>query len=812
MKYRSISVLVLMALVASSSLMISGSDGESGEKVFHDGIPARSNFHGGNGTIDDPYQISNIQELQNISLNLTEHFILMNDIDAKDTRNWNGGEGFIPVGNSDVPFRGSLDGSGFEISGLWIDLPARSEVGLFVRTSGAWIHHVGIDATGIRGSSTVGVLMGNCYDSKIENCTISGKLTGSSSHCGGIIGYMSGEKGMVVNCSSDVDITMNGATRKQWVGGSIGRLESGITYNCLSKGDISLTAYGNANHIGGFVGQNNGIVEDCSSEVDIEIEGTTSLQCYYIGGMIGLNFGSIEGSSWAGFINMYPSSGALAADRTGGLVGYNLGPVSNCHSGGLIKITGTSHNTGGLTGYSRGPISGSFSSADIDIKASSYAGQTGALTGVIYYTQISDCFSSGSVDITVSSGNCDFTGGLVGEFQRGQVANCYSKSDLSITASGYIHNVGGLIGYCNQGTVDRTYSTGAIEIDLDGGYTQLIGGLVGQNYIGEISNSYTDGAITVTGNGNAYNIGGLVGWNNRGMSYVYSNNPVDISVSPTSTEAVHSVGGLIGYNSQTLEWAYAEGDITCDLSGSVPNNRFYMIGGLIGENIGGFISKVYSRNNISRTAGTGPGIKYKPERVGGLIGYSSGRILHSFSMGTLSINESEGGTDIGGLVGFNDGDISESYVMRSMFYTQAPVHSNLGGLVGNNDGGESPGSISDCYAILDDDPKTTTTEIGALVGNNAGKITACFYDKDVFAYDRAIVRGTGAADHSANTTTQMKKQETFVNSDWDFINSWGIIEDRTYPWLYPLYRAPVIKVEQREYANEDENYLVPYQV
>jgi len=812
MKYRSISVLILMFILASSIPSMSGGNGEAEDGVFNECLPTRNGFQGGNGTIDDPYQVSNVWELQNISMNLTEHFVLVEDIDASATRDWNGGEGFRPLGVGDFPFKGSLDGSGFEISDLWIDLPGNAEVGLFGSISEARIHHVEIDAAEIRGYMTLGILTGNGYQSIMENCTVSGKLTGSGNFIGGLLGNINGDRSMVRNCTSDADITVNGAGNKQYVGGLIGRSISGSTDNCISKGDLLIRGSGSFSNIGGSIGYNTGTVENCNSQMDIEIEGISSLSCYTTGGLIGQNGGNIVKSSWTGFMNLYPGSGTLHAYNTGGLTGYNGGALSNCFSGGLIKISGQSYNTGGLSGNSRGPISGSFSTADIDIQAPTFVGQTGGLVGSFYYAQLIDSYSTGSVDISVSAGNSDYTGGLIGDLQKGEIANCYSKSDVSATATGYVHNVGGLIGYCNQGAVDRTYSTGALEVNLDGGYTQTIGGLVGQNNIGEISNSYSTGSIKVTGNGNAFNIGGLAGSNNRGMSYVYSTVPIDISVSPTSTEAVHSVGGLIGYNSQSVEWAYAEGDITCNLAGSVPNNRFYRIGGLIGENMGGFISKVYSRNNISKTIGTGPGKIYKPERIGGLIGYSSGRILYSFSMGSLSINESEGGTDIGGLVGFNDGDISESYVMRAMFYTQAPGHSNIGGLVGNNDGGEVPGSISDSYTVIDDDPKTTTTEIGALVGNNAGTLASCFYDKEVFAYDRVIVRGAGSADHSANTTTEMKKEETFQKKDWDFINSWGIIEDRTYPWLYPLYRAPVIKIEKREHATEDEQYLVNYQV
>ena len=49
---------------------------------------------------------------------LGRHYRLMNDIDAYPTRNW-GDSGFIPLGDADTPFAGSLDGDGNVVRGLY---------------------------------------------------------------------------------------------------------------------------------------------------------------------------------------------------------------------------------------------------------------------------------------------------------------------------------------------------------------------------------------------------------------------------------------------------------------------------------------------------------------------------------------------------------------------------------------------------------------------------------------------------------------------------------------------------------------------
>ena len=43
----------------------------------------------GDGTASDPYEITNLAELQSINDDLDAHYILMNDINASETESWN---------------------------------------------------------------------------------------------------------------------------------------------------------------------------------------------------------------------------------------------------------------------------------------------------------------------------------------------------------------------------------------------------------------------------------------------------------------------------------------------------------------------------------------------------------------------------------------------------------------------------------------------------------------------------------------------------------------------------------------------------
>ena len=98
----------------------------------------------GNGSKEEPFLISKIEHLVWMGENITnvsaKCFRLAADIDASETKGWNNGRGFLPIGYThenkkayaSYPFRGCFDGGGHVISNLFIN---RKEQGaaLFAR-------------------------------------------------------------------------------------------------------------------------------------------------------------------------------------------------------------------------------------------------------------------------------------------------------------------------------------------------------------------------------------------------------------------------------------------------------------------------------------------------------------------------------------------------------------------------------------------------------------------------------------------------------------------------------------------------------
>ncbi|UCH88052.1 MAG: PKD domain-containing protein, partial [Thermoplasmata archaeon] len=142
----------------------------------------------GDGTLENPYQITDVWELQAIKDDLDAHYILMNDIDASDTVNWNSGAGFQPIGDDFAQFRGTFDGNNYKITGLFINRPSTNNIGLFGRAYIAEIKNVGLKDVQITGGNAVGSVIGFNYGTPISNAYATGTVSGQFG-VGGLIGY-----------------------------------------------------------------------------------------------------------------------------------------------------------------------------------------------------------------------------------------------------------------------------------------------------------------------------------------------------------------------------------------------------------------------------------------------------------------------------------------------------------------------------------------------------------------------------------------------------------------------------------------------
>lgn len=239
----------------------------------------------GDGTSSSPYEVSNVDQLQCMGEDhanatdksdaLSSHYVLVSDIDASGTENWNSGAGFDPIGDcgnshshlynncgtSPAPFTGTFDGQSYRISNLTIDRPNGVAVGLFGLAENATFESIRLENVSITGEENVGGLVGHMQKDgggypvgSVKNVSVRGSVTWSGvndeSASGGKFG---GIVGLAANTPLDNENVFVGNVTGQYnVGGLVGRMAWSTTIgNSYARGTVTSTASSDLAECGG---------------------------------------------------------------------------------------------------------------------------------------------------------------------------------------------------------------------------------------------------------------------------------------------------------------------------------------------------------------------------------------------------------------------------------------------------------------------------------------------------------------------------------------------------------------------------------
>lgn len=286
----------------------------------------------GKGTQDDPYQIYTAADLANANGNY--YYKLMNNVDLTDYISANSpNEGWIPIGKGGSVMA-QFDGNGHTISGLWIN-SADDYVGLFSNASGATIKNLKVlVASGkkVKGGNYTGGIIGRCYNSTIENCSLQGNVEGKN-YTGGIVGSNDNSQSQKVKVSGNVTGTIN-------VGGIAGYTGGGSIAKALYNGNVQSTTA--SAYVGGISGSCNSAISQCCALGTVSATATGCIA----GGVVGKNEagGSVSDS--------YSTSEVTSYSYVGGVIGYNYGSIENCYAQGNLKSS--VDFGGGVVGYNDG--------------------------------------------------------------------------------------------------------------------------------------------------------------------------------------------------------------------------------------------------------------------------------------------------------------------------------------------------------------------------------------------------------------------------------------------------------------------------
>lgn len=539
---------VMMVLISCAVLLLAACSGKAGakdapaasdsqtEKVLPTAnyIQPAEAFAGGYGTEDEPFQIETAQQLALLAKVINRyygldsyeeeilyrygHYVLTADIalnDTSDFANWETqapAYSWEPIGrkneeNRTARFQGVFDGQGHTISGLYCsyassDTNDEEAGGLFAEANGAQIRNVNITDSMliVDYKEQAGMLAAECHDSVIENCNVSARIIAHGvRYGGGVIGWMTGDAGLLKGCSFSGKITAEDITG--YLGGVCGSL-SCPGEDLLNNASIEMENSPISGACGGIVGSvNNCILRSSRNCGSITVLGETQ----NVGGICGelsagFTFGRDENSELTSVgagaeIHDCTNSGDVTAkdvSATGGIIGL----VFNCfRSAEKITIQGCT-NTGTVIGTEDvGGIAG-----EISLKYNNY--------------QLLDCVNTGSVE-----GDSN-VGGIAGSVNscKGQstMENCENQGNVTAQSS-----AGGILGWAlNPNLAWEKEDSGALAITKcrnSGNVTiesNAAGGILGtfmhpgDNIILELTKCENTGTIHSTDSGR---LGGILG-------------------------------------------------------------------------------------------------------------------------------------------------------------------------------------------------------------------------------------------------------------------------------------------------------------
>jgi hypothetical protein len=598
----------------------------------------------------------------NTTAGLTRHYILTGDVNLN-------GITWTPIGNNTDRFTGTFEGSVLTISNLTLTGTTADNQGLFGGIgTGSRISNLNLVNVNITGSSrSVGGIAG-ASSGRIQNCFVSGSISGRSM-VGGIAGTHN-TGGIIQECYADITVSVddvNNPSQRDRVGGIAGNNE-GIIITCFVMGTVSSRV-----QAGGIAGvnENGGHIEDNVSLVNtVTIAESTSA-----GRVIGLMTGSpasTQANNFARF-DVGGSTAQFNAKTHDGKDGANLTAANTWDSLGFSGIVFFQGKLPDLAPF-RQPV-GSGTAAD---------------PWRIYTVE----------DLLAMGRGNTHNGGTWGRTAANGNYRLMNNIDLAHLGQNNFTPIGGLtpVGAFNSafrftGSFD---GQGFTINGLDMRHNALSGGIDYGMFVGFGSGArfenviFTNANVIVTG-ASTGSVGGVVA-NSEGENIIIRN--------------VHFQGNVESERGRT--------------GGIVGTFNARGAGAVIVERCS-FVGDIRSGSSAP-TPGAGSG------STGGIIGFlgsvtgqaATVRIQDNFTAGSVRPHPGQPGEGFGGIIGHIDDSGNASVtknaaITRNLSTMSVSAVSNVGGIVGQGNP-RAGGTITISHNVALNPSISGTTDAGRVVG------------------------------------------------------------------------------------------------
>lgn len=451
------------------------------------------------------------------------------------------------------------------------------------------------------------------------------------------------------------------------------------------------------------------------------LHGTADVKYF---GLFGYNAGTLKN------LTVSTTTDGIVVNRSethgfGGIItAYNAGNIENCKTNGVITMNNSRSYicAGGVCGYNSGSITASESTATVS-----------AATNTSWEYLYADAYA----------------GGLCG-LNEGVISASNARTTVSSDARFATAAAGAAVGD-NRGTVSNTSVSGTVDacihFPISSSYAYA-GGLCGSN-TGEIGNSdaaavsvrswlYADSDIK------RYihcDVGGVAGYN-YGNIYACSASGTIMSAIVNNSCAKSYAGGAVGYNCGSLK----DTDTNVNIKNVTERGTPDYAGGVVGYNEEGIIQRCNAQNVI-----TVYDEENRIKRIGGICGQNDGGYVSFSSSKARLTGENNKNIFAGGMAAENSG------VFENCYYIGTSVKAGtVGGLAAVNSG-----SISYCY--MQTMVSSAIEDKEGLAAKDTGSIRECFFSVSSIAEK---IPGT------KKTLRELKDAATYKN--WQFNEFWKI--------------------------------------